>query len=82
MRTYIESKLEDNYIIGCYDGVIDTFSKRSVNRIIEYANMLEHTDINITSNGIKYVVEISTVDGEKDFKVKTMNQYKNLYGGN
>jgi hypothetical protein len=83
MRNYIQSKLKqenEELEIGCYDKIIDTFSKRSVNRIIENAIDLEHTDIAVTSKNKKYIVEISTVDNEKDFKVKTPNEYKNLYG--
>lgn len=83
MRNYIESKLKqenEELTIGCYDKIIDTFSKRSVNRIIENAIDWEHTDIAITNKGTRYIVEISTVDNEKDFKVKTASEYKNLYG--
>jgi|GEM_PF-3669406 len=83
MRNYIESKLKqenEELQIGCYDKIIDTFSKRSVNRIIENAIDLEHTDIAVTNKGTRYIVEISTVDNEKDFKVKTASEYKNLYG--
>jgi hypothetical protein len=78
-RDYIESKLQWAYEVGICHDIINTFSKRTWNRLIENANDWDHTDVPVTCKGEKYIVEIMTVDDEKDFMVKTLSEYNAIY---
>lgn len=80
-REYITHKLsKDNYIIGCYDDRMDTLAKVTINRILESASYYDYTDVLVTSKGKKYIVEITTVDNERDFIIITPKEYENKYG--
>ena len=73
---------KEGFVVGCYDSRIEQLKKSQLKRIIEQALVLEWTDVIIIVNGVKCVVEISTVDNEKDFNLMTYKEYKNTYGDN
>ena len=80
-KEYITQKFSvEGYVIGCYDKLIDTLSKRTINRIVDSALSYDWTDLLITSKGKKYIVEISTVDREKDLQISTPKEYEQTYG--
>lgn len=70
---------KEGFVVGCYDSRIEQLKKSQLKRIIEQALVLEWTDVVIIVNGVKCVVEISTVDNEKDFNLMTYKEYKNIY---
>ena len=70
---------KEGFVVGCYDSRIEQLKKSQLKRIIEQALVLEWTDVVIIVNGVKCVVEISTVDNEKDFNLMTYKEYKNTY---
>ena len=81
-RDMIETRLKEidsNYVIGCYDSLIDKLSKEELNNILESMGE-EYTDIDVMLRGKLHVVEISTVDNEKDFNVLTKEEYIVRYG--
>ena len=68
------------YIIGCIDakgfeGVTKPQMKKVLNVLGE-----EYTDIIISKNRRKHVVEVSTVDNEKDIHIYSKDEYINKYG--
>ena len=70
---------KEGFVVGCYDSRIEQLKKSQLKRIIEQALVLEWTDVVLIVNGVKCVVEISTVDNEKDFNLMTYKEYKNTY---
>lgn len=81
-RDMIETRLKEvdsNYVIGCYDSLIDKLSKGELNNILKNIDE-EYTDIDVMLRGKLHVVEISTVDNEKDFNVLTKEEYISRYG--
>lgn len=75
----IEKLKEMNFQIGCYDVKIDKVSKAEFQKILNSLND-ESTDIDIKIRRVEYVVEIQTVDDEKDFSIMTKNEYISRYG--
>ena len=79
-REIIEKVLNNNgYEIGCYDASIEKLSTRSINKVINILNTYTDTDIHVTINKIKYVIEVSSCDNEVDFVVITLKEYNNIY---
>ena len=79
-RYVIKNELEKEGLkLGIYDKKIDRLSKHSIDSILE--NMLfGSTDILVSDSGEKYIVEVYHVDNEVDFKIKTYDDYIQLYG--
>lgn len=79
-KDIIEDKVKKlGYKIGCYDDNIDKISKKELKKILD-ALEEEYTDIRIKVRKKEFVVEIATVDNEKDFNMKTLEEYIYLYG--
>ena len=79
-RKIIEQKLNEmNFEIGCYDATIDKISKVELQKIIDSLHH-EWTDVDIKIRGREYVIEICTVDNEKDLNVITKEEYILRYG--
>ena len=78
-RNIIENDLlTKGFKVGCYDPLLEKASIRSMKRVLEC--MYEFSiDIQLTIQGVKYVLEINTVDNEKDFNLLTLKEYKSLY---
>lgn len=70
----------EGYKIGCYSDIMDTITKRQLNKVIEAIKMQSPTDISMNIKKVKYILEIAFVDNEIDFTFKTYEEYKNVYG--
>lgn len=69
------------YTLGCYDTDLETISKHALKKVIDNIDQ-EYTDVEISVNRKKYIVEIATVDNEKDFSLISKRDYINKYGNN
>lgn len=67
------------FVLTHYDKDIDTLDEKAFKEVL-YSAQEEYTDIVVVSKGKQYVVEISTVDKEKDFVFYTKSEYVNKYG--
>ena len=79
-KEYIQKEISNKgFNIGCFDEQLESISKYTLKKILnEYYH--ESTDIDITINRKKYVLEISVVDNEVDFSVISKEEYINVYG--
>jgi hypothetical protein len=67
------------FLLGTYDKRIDQLQKEELSKIldnIEYGN----TDIGVTIDKDKFVLEIFHVDNEVDFNILTPKEYTATYG--
>jgi len=72
-----EKAIEDlGFTLGSYNDILNDASTRTVNKIISDYLWQEYTDAKITIKGKKYMLEVCTVDNEKDLNVLTMEEYK------
>ncbi|MDX5808367.1 hypothetical protein [Bacillus cereus group sp. BfR-BA-02730] len=81
-RELIEKKIEkmDEYFeLGCYDSLIENLSIEELNKVLERLEE-ECTDVAVVMDNKTYVVEIKTVDDEKDLHVLSADEYKRRYG--
>ena len=75
----IQASLQGKYTIGCYDNDIEMLSKKELKKVLD--NIFEDaTDIIVQVRSKVYVVELSTVDDEKDFNLLTKAEYISRYG--
>ena len=81
-KEIIESSIKSidpKFTIGCYDAALEKLNAKELQKIL--ANISEEqTDIDVKIGNKSYVVEISTVDFEKDFSFLSKESYINLYG--
>ena len=84
-RILINQKLNElskktgyTYTLGCYNLQIERLSKEELNKVLDKIDN-DWTDIHIIINKKKYVVEIKTVDDEKDFDMLTLAEYNSRY---
>lgn len=83
--TNIKGHLAHNgYTIGCFNDATDIITNLTTNQMrrLRCALLEETTDLVLVSRGMKYVVEVKTVDDEKDINVMTKCDYDMLYGFN
>lgn len=75
----IQECLQGKYAIGCYDNDIEMLSKKELKKVLD--NIFEEaTDIIVKVRNKVYVVELTTVDEEKDFNLLTKAEYISRYG--
>ena len=75
----IEEKLrKEDFIIGCYDSNIDKLNYNNVKKILDNL-CFGATDVQVSLNRKKYIIEISDVDNEYDFKMTEKTSYLNKY---
>lgn len=67
------------YKLGCYNTLISKLSSIQLKKVLTGLEQ-EHTDVVVTLNRKKYVVEIATVDNEKDLCMISAEEYKSRYG--
>lgn len=65
--------------LGCYNDKINRINKSEVKKILNNIEE-EHTDIKIKFMKKDYVIEIKTVDKEKDLDMLSLEEYNSLYG--
>lgn len=76
----IKKKIEDlGLTIGCYDPLVEKLNKENLNKILSSIEE-EYTDVDIKINEKDYVVEIATVDNEKDLQILSRSEYIRRYG--
>lgn len=75
----IEEKLrKEGFIIGCYDSNIDKLNYNNIKKVLDDIPF-GSTDIQVSYNRKKYIIEISDVDNEYDFKMTAKTSYLNKY---
>lgn len=67
------------YEIGCYNKLMDKLSKVALKKVLAELEQ-EYTDIYINIDRKLHIVEIATVDNEKDFTVRSAIEYFSNYG--
>lgn len=65
--------------LGCWDSKMEQLTDYSLRKVLAVLDE-EYTDVKVCINRKHYVVEIATVDNEKDFNVLTKAEYINRYG--
>lgn len=73
------NNLEGNFTLGCYNKDIEKLSKIELMKVINNIDQ-EYTDVDIRIKRKDYVIEITTVDHEKDFNILTREEYIKRYG--
>jgi hypothetical protein len=75
----IEEKLnKEGFIIGCWDKQLDKLNYNNIKKILDDIPF-GATDIQVSLNRKKYIVEVSDVDNEYDFKMTSKTSYLNKY---
>lgn len=78
-RDRISEKLsKEGFTIGCWDKNIDKLNYNNIKKILDDIPF-GATDIQVSLNRKKYIVEVSDVDNEYDFKMTAKNVYLNKY---
>lgn len=78
----VEEKLsKEGFIIGCWDKSIDKLNYNNIKKILDDIPF-GSTDIQVSYNRKKYIIEVSDVDNEYDFKMTEKNVYLNKYDDN
>jgi hypothetical protein len=72
-------KQSEKYTIGCYSEDMEKVPQKELQKIIDVLGQ-EYTDIYIHIRGKLYIVELATVDNEKDFVLLEGTQYFSRYG--
>ena len=72
-------KINDSWEIGTYYDLMEQLSRVQLKKVIDELNS-EYTDIDVSINRKPYVVELETIDNEKDFIVITKAEYISRYG--
>ena len=73
-----EKLSKEGFIIGCWDKQLDKLNYNNIKKILDDIPF-GATDIQVSYNRKKYIVEVSDVDNEYDFKMTEKNIYLNKY---
>lgn len=73
------NNLEGNFALGCYNNDIEKLSKIELMKVINNIDQ-EYTDVDVKIKRKDYVIEITTVDQEKDLNILTRGEYIKRYG--
>lgn len=65
--------------IGCWNNDIEKLSRLNLNKVLRGLEE-EYTDVLVDVDKEKYIVEIATVDDEKDLNMISKKAYENQYG--
>lgn len=66
---------KENYVIGCWDKKMEKLSPQAIKKVLYWALEDDYMDIEVFINRKPYVVEMATVDNEKDFKLTSKRNY-------
>lgn len=78
-RDRIEKKLnKEGFVIGCWDKQLDKLNYNNIKKILDDIPF-GATDIQVSLNRERYIVEVSDVDNEYDFKMTAKSVYLNKY---
>jgi hypothetical protein len=76
----ISEKLnKEGFAIGCYDSNIDKLNYNNIKKVLDDIPF-GATDVQVSYNRKKYIVEVSDVDNEYDFKMSAKSTYLDKYG--
>lgn len=76
----VEEKLnKEGFTIGCWDNNIDKLNYNNVKKILDNL-CFGATDIQVSLNRKKFIIEVSEVDNEYDFKMTSISSYRSKYG--
>ena len=76
----IEEKLnKEGFILGCWDKNIDKLNYNNIKKVLDDIPF-GATDIQVSFNRKKYIIEVSDVDNEYDFKMTAKSTYLDKYG--
>ena len=79
-KEIIEKKVAElGYKIGCWDNNIEKLSRLNLNKVLRHLEE-EYTDVSVDIDMEKYIVEIATVDNEKDLNMLSDKSYESRYG--
>lgn len=67
------------YELGCYDDLLNKLTNRALKEVMKHLDE-ESTDVFLMIRNKLYVVEIATVDNEKDIKLYEGLSYFRQYG--
>ena len=76
IRTEISKK---GFKVGCINRNLDKLTKVAYDKVVQ-AREEEHADVFVTIRNKLYVVEIATVDDEKDVNIMSGAEYFATYG--
>lgn len=75
----ISEKLnKEGFIIGCWDKSIEKLNYNNIKKVLDDIPF-GATDIQVSYNRKKYIIEINDVDNEYDFKMTLKTSYLNKY---
>lgn len=74
-----EKLSKEGFIIGCWDKQLDKLNYNNIKKILDDIPF-GATDIQVSLNRKKYIVEVNDVDNEYDFKMTAKSTYLNKYG--
>lgn len=74
----LEKLSKEGFVIGCWDKSIDKLNYNNIKKILDDIPF-GSTDIQVSYNRKKYIIEVSDVDNEYDFKMTEKNVYLNKY---
>lgn len=79
-----KEKIEDKlislgYELGCYDCLINKVRGKDLINLLSVLDE-EATDLDVKINNKEYVIELMTVDNERDLLIITKEEYINRYG--
>ena len=76
----VEEKLNrEGFIIGYWDKQLDKLNYNNIKKVLEDIPF-GATDIQVSLNRKKFIVEVSDVDNEYDFKMTSVSSYRSKYG--
>lgn len=79
-KELVEKRVAElGYKIGCWDKDVENLSRYSLNKVLRYLDE-EYTDVLVDFNKEKYIIEIATVDDEKDLCMISKKDYEKKYG--
>lgn len=74
----LSEKIGYTYTLGCYNLQIEKLSEKELNKVLDKINN-DWTDVHVIIDKNKYIVEIKTVDDEKDIDILTLAEYNLRY---
>lgn len=84
VREIIDETIEKlGYEIGCWDEKMERIPKDELDNVLKVleGNYYDYTDVKVMVDGEYHIVEIATVDNEKDFTLVNIYDYIRQYGG-
>ena len=76
----IEEKLnKEGFALGCWDKRLEKLNYYNIKKVLDNL-CFGATDIQVSYNRKRYIIEISDVDNEYDFAMISKTAYRSIYG--